>query len=83
MFSDDKINKIQYFASMCRIANDCFSKCVEISTEPNDKLSNKEIHCLKSCAESYIRLRDFIHTQMLNDFESVKRKNKRIFEEET
>jgi hypothetical protein len=101
MFSDEQVKKIKYFASVTKITNECFKKCISfddyintnikengISEKNNLKSLNSEINkteenCLKSCAENYVKLREFIETQLFADYDSIKNKNKRILEDET
>ncbi len=88
MFSDDQMKKIKYFASVTKIANECFKFCVNfdnssLSTIKTHKLSLKEVSCLRNCSEEYLKLRDFIEIQLFNDYESIQNKNKKIMEDET
>jgi len=88
MFSDDQMKKIKYFASVTKIANECFKVCVSfddsaLSTQKSDKLSLTEVSCLRNCSEEYLKLRDFIEIQLFNDYESIQNKNKKIMEDET
>jgi len=90
MFSENQMKKIKYFASVTKIANECFKLCININldhlnnkTDPGNNLTIKEETCLKSCSEEYLKLRDFIEVQLLNDYESIQNKNKKIMEDET
>jgi hypothetical protein len=89
MFSDDQMSKISYFASITKITNECFRKCVNFNFEegkdlnPNKSLSEKEVDCLKSCSQSFLKLRKFVETQLFEDWDSIKRKNKKIYDDET
>jgi hypothetical protein len=95
MFSDAKVEKIKYFASICQITNDCYKKCIDLDVESETTnnleikkpkaaiLKQNEIKCLKLCSESYLKLRNFFDTQLLEDYKSIQNKNKKIFEEDT
>jgi hypothetical protein len=88
MFSDDQISKISYFASITKISNECFKKCVNFKIEEENfhlakNLLENEITCLKSCTQSFIKLRKFVETQLFEDWDSIKRKNQKILDDET
>lgn len=90
MFSENQMKKIKYFASVTKIANECFKLCINLNldhstnkTDPGKNLTIKEETCMKNCSEEYLKLRDFIEVQLLNDYESLQKKNKNIMEEET
>ena len=83
MFSNDQLTKISFFASMTKITNECFKKCININIEAKPELSYKEKDCLKNCSLSYVKLREFVEVQLLEDYESIQRKNKKIHAEET
>lgn len=88
MFTGKQVEKIQFFASMTKITNECFVKCVEFNKDENisslqTDLSPKEEDCIKSCAENYVKLREFVETQLFKDYEFIKNKNKKIFDEES
>lgn len=93
MFNEDQITKIKVFSTITKITNDCFKKCVNfdndptadnsIKIKPSSDLSFKEKNCLEDCTKKYLGLRDFIESQLFNDFESVNKKNKNILENET
>lgn len=95
MFSDDQVNKIKYFASLTKIANECFGQCInydtflkeesleKITQNLQSEISQAEKKCLINCSEGYTKLRSFIESQLFEDYESVKNKNKKIFDNET
>jgi hypothetical protein len=81
MFSENQMKSIKILASMTRITNDCFGKCV---TDLECKeLSKTEIICLQTCSESFVKLRTFIQSQLFEDYESIIRKNKQIYDDKT
>lgn len=81
MFSDDQLEKISFFASVTKITNECFKKCIKLNDTV--ELSKNEISCLKNCSTSFIKLREFIEIQIFEDYESIKNKNKIIHDNET
>jgi hypothetical protein len=89
MFSDDQLKKISYFASITKITNGCFKKCVEIDINKKDNqsiklgLTTNEVNCIKSCSINYVKLRQFVEVQLLEDYESIKNKNRQILQDET
>jgi hypothetical protein len=90
MFSENQMKKIKYFASVTKIANECFKLCIDLNFDQlanrsmtENKLSTKEETCIKNCSEEYLKLREFIEVQLLNDYESIQNKNKKIMEDET
>jgi hypothetical protein len=89
MFSDDQLKKISFFASITKITNECFKKCVEININKEDtlsrdvNLSTNEVNCMKSCSNNYVKLRQFVEVQLLEDYESIKNKNRKILDDET
>lgn len=89
MFSDDQLKKISYFACITKITNECFKKCVEIDIYKKDNqsiklgLTTNEINCIKSCSINYVKLRQFVEVQLLEDYESIKNKNRQILQDET
>jgi hypothetical protein len=93
MFNQDQIGKIKVFSTITKITNDCFIKCINFDSsinfkDNNNKKLSSEINfdekiCLEDCTKKYIALRDFIESQLFNDFESVNKKNKNILENET
>jgi hypothetical protein len=92
MFSNDQMTKISFFATITKITNECFKKCVNLD-QVDVKLENKEYkkaslsftetNCLKSCSISYVKLREFVEVQLFEDYESIKNKNRKILEDET
>jgi hypothetical protein len=84
MFSEVQEKKIKTFASICKLTNHCFNKCIEFpSNSPEKDLSTQEIKCLKSCTETTIKLREFFEQQLHQDYYSVKVKNQKILNEQT
>ncbi len=95
MFSGNQLDKIKYFASVTKITNECFKKCVNINDEKqlikknstgyslSPNLSKNEENCLKSCSINYVKLKEFVQSQIFEDYESIKNKNKRILQDET
>ena len=90
MFNENQLQKIKVFATLTKINNDCFKKCVhfeikkEIIKENLDsELTNREKICLKNCSLTLLKMRDFTESQLFQDFESVNKKNKNIFDNET
>ena len=84
MFNTGQEKLIKIFASVTNINNNCFKKCVFVEKgEIDNNLKLEEIECLKKCAFEYIELRDFYQIQLLRDFESIKKKNRKIFDDET
>ncbi len=84
MFSSGQENLIKIFASVTNINNHCFQKCVSVEKDGLDKiLKEEEIVCLKKCSVEYIELRDFFKNQLFRDYESIKKKNRKIFDEKT
>ncbi len=75
------MKSIKILASMTRITNDCFEKC--ITTLDDKQLTQTEIKCLQSCSDSYLKLRTFIQSQMFQDYQSILDKNKKIYENQT
>jgi hypothetical protein len=88
MFSDNQMTKIKIFASMAKITNECFKTCItdfSIKTEnnTNKNLEPNETKCIQNCADSYSKLRNFLEGQLFADYESIKKKNEKIYDEQT
>ena len=84
MFNTGQEKLIKIFASITNINNNCFKKCVFVEKESFDNnLKIEEINCLKKCSNEYIELRDFYQIQLFRDFESIKIKNRKIFDDKT
>lgn len=90
MFNENQLQKIKVFSTLTKINNDCFKKCVHFNYEDIKKddsisaeLTNKEKTCVKNCSITYVKMRDFIESQLFEDFESMNKKNKNIFDNET
>jgi len=89
MFNEKQLEKIKVFSTLTKINNDCFKKCVHFDHLDNSieilssELSNKEKTCVKNCSITYLKMRDFVGNQIFQDFESVNKKNKNIFDNET
>jgi len=92
MFNENQIQKIKVFSTLTKINNDCFKKCVHFELKDEDNvnnvfynnvLTNKEILCIKNCSLTLVKLRDFIESQLFEDFESVNKKNQNIFDKST
>jgi hypothetical protein len=81
MFSESQLKNIKILSSMTVITNSCFEKCVNVFSE--NKLTQNEVICLQTCADNYLKLRNFIEKQLFEDYESILRKNKKILEEQT
>ncbi len=81
MFSENQMRNIKIFASMTKITNDCFDKCITNLDEKQLTLS--ETKCLQTCSDSYIKLRTFIQSQLFADYNSIVEKNKKIYDEKT
>ncbi len=82
MFNDDQENKIKIFASITKVTNLCFSKCI-ISLAEDNKLTSKEKDCLRQCSNNYIELNHNIKNQLKIDKERIEEKNKYILENKT
>ncbi len=90
MFNENQLQKIKVFSTLTKINNDCFRKCVNFDKIENiseDRLSTDlsdiEKTCVKNCSKSYLKMRDFVQNQLYEDFGSVNKKNKNIFDNET
>lgn len=90
MFNENQLQKIKVFSTLTKINNDCFKKCVHFDNIPDIKEENMsteltimERTCVKNCSISYLRMRDFIESQLFEDFETINKKNKNIFDNET
>ena len=89
MFNENQLQKIKVFATLTKINNECFKKCVffeVLDSKENllkNELSLKEKKCLKTCTESFLKMRDFVENQIFEDFESVSKKNKDIFDNQS
>ena len=42
-----------------------------------------EISCIKSCSLNFLKLREFVEVQLFEDWESIKKKNQIILDDET
>ena len=80
MFSDDQLKSVKILASITKITNDCFIKCVNVN---NQQVTDEEKICIEKCSDSYIKLRKFIQSQLFEDYQSIIRKNKQIYNEKT
>ena len=84
MFNSNQEKFIKVFASVTNINNHCFKQCVFFDKENIIKdLKNEEIECLKICSNDYIDIKDFFQNQLILDFESIKAKNRKIFDDKT
>lgn len=90
MFNENQLQKIKVFSTLTKINNDCFKKCVHFDKIENisenslsTDLTDKEKSCVKNCSNTYLKMRDFVENQLFEDFDSVNKKNKNIFDNET
>jgi hypothetical protein len=94
MFTDDQMSKIAFFASLTKISNECFKKCINFKIDEkysenqfsygiSNILSEKEISCLKNCSINFVKLREFVDVQLFEDWEFMTRKNQKIMDDET
>jgi len=90
MFNENQLQKIKVFSTLTKINNECFRKCVHFDNIENvqevnlsTELNYTEKSCVKACSTSFLKMRDFIESQLFEDFESVNKKNKNIFDNET
>ena len=51
--------------------------------DPEDEwtLGERETICVHNCTKSLIELKGFLHTQLLKDFTTVRKKNRATFED--
>jgi len=90
MFNENQLRKIKVFSTLTKINNDCFKKCVHFDIKGeigeqniSSELTLKEKSCMRNCSLTYLKIRDFIESQLFEDFRSVDKKNKNIFDKET
>lgn len=91
MFNADQEAKIKIFASVVKITNSCFVKCInnlggiDQGTTQKQKvyLSSSELTCISNCADSYMELNNNVTNQLKNDSELIQQKNKNIFDTKT
>lgn len=91
MFNEDQEAKIKAFASVVKITNACFIKCIQYlpgapqSGLPKQKiyLSSNELICISNCADAYLELNNNVTNQLQKDLELGQERNKIIFETKT
>jgi hypothetical protein len=88
MFSESQQAKIKKFATVAKVTNECFNKCVNYDNNIplNDdikSISKQESNCLKNCSFTYLELNNNIDNQLFKDLKAFNAKNKEILEKKT
>jgi hypothetical protein len=86
MMNNDQVKKLKIFSSITTISNKCFRLCSNdfsldnSSSENFSVITDRNRICLEDCALRFLETREFTKDQLFRDFDSIKVKNRKIYD---